>query len=753
MGRRLHILVGMTLTVAVVVPLALAQQKDPGAGNDVDTVLDLGKAGDLPPVPQTELPPVKALDSASAAPARRPGTARGQNKRSSALAKGATARTRTGEIEPTPGTQLGSGPLAASEVGPASEGAASARSDPQASTTAPFTALKEREDEISPVPPQPPVGPQGKPGAVPSPADALAADGNPSGSTLRDRSQERRGTSEPGRLPLVEERTLDPEVVLSQAPTPGQTGASQPAGAGAAPDPGSALGPAKELPLSPGGSAGLAGSSNPLFLPASTVPMGKQSVGLSVDVQAPQFANLHQDTTLKIVVRNTGQSDALSVLVADPLPEGLEFVSSEPPAKSNDRILIWTLDKVAAGSDHTILVRVRPNANGPFDHAATVTMLAASKSRTMVRQPKLKVEQSVSPAHVEKGQQVEFKIRVSNPGDGPARNVLIQATLSPGLRHDSGTPNEQNLLEQSIDRLEPGTHVDLDPLIVDAVGGGPQSCSVLVTSKDVVTAAPDPDSKHTQLVQVTEPKLVIKLDGPSEQYTDTEAPYTLTVTNPGTATTRKITARAFLQITGQLMRAAEGYKYNPETRTLAWVIPQLGPGQTKSFQFDVRMPPVGVYTVKAAAQAAGALHFEDDIKTTVKGMADVSFQVSERRRVVGVNGETTFVVKITNAGTMEATKIIVTGEYSDKIEPVGNEADPNDKTSNEQMAFQKDQRLFKFSDIASLGPGKSKTLRVRVKAIQPGFASCTFSLMHDGLPEKFKLINIATFQVSETARK
>ena len=339
--------------------------------------------------------------------------------------------------------------------------------------------------------------------------------------------------------------------------------------------------------------------------PRDSVPLGKQSYGLSVDVQSPQFANLNQDTTLKIVVRNSGQSDALSVIVADELPDTLQFVSSEPPAQSRDQILTWTLDKIAAGADHTIAVRVRPLKTGAFDHAATVTMIAGSKSRTIVRQPRLKVEQTVSPGHVEKGQQVEFKIRVSNTGDGPARNVLIQATLSPGLRHDAGTPNEQNMLEQTIDRLDPGTHLDLDPLIVDAVGGGDQACSVLVKSRDVVTAAGDPDSKHTQAVAVTEPKLVIKLTGPSEQYTDTEAPYTLTVTNPGTAPTRKVTARAILQISGQLIRASQGYKYDPETRNLDWIIPQLAPGQTQTCTNSTRTSGVGIYRVRAGRQGGG----------------------------------------------------------------------------------------------------------------------------------------------------
>ena len=52
----------------------------------------------------------------------------------------------------------------------------------------------------------------------------------------------------------------------------------------------------------------------------------------------------------------------------------------------------------------------------------------------------LKVDVIANPTlgKVLKGQTVEFKVSVTNHGDGPARNVTIQAKLTPGLRHESG---------------------------------------------------------------------------------------------------------------------------------------------------------------------------------------------------------------------------------------------------------------------------------------------------------------------------
>ena len=101
-------------------------------------------------------------------------------------------------------------------------------------------------------------------------------------------------------------------------------------------------------------------------------------------------------------------------------------------------------------------------------------MLAGGKSRTIVREPKLKVEQTATSGKVLKGQPVQFKIAISNPGDGPARNVVVQAKLSPGLKHESGEPNDQNLFEQTLDQIEPGQRVVLDAFVADTVLAGEQ---------------------------------------------------------------------------------------------------------------------------------------------------------------------------------------------------------------------------------------------------------------------------------------
>ena len=140
----------------------------------------------------------------------------------------------------------------------------------------------------------------------------------------------------------------DENVVLTQAPATSSAGPPGPPVPATAP-------------------SGVAGGPEPSRAAVDRLPLGKQSVAVSVDVQAPASMNLNQEATLKLVVRNTGTSDALNVDVQDELPEGLEYVSSQPEMHVKaDSHLSFRINTLPAGSDRVITIRVKPIQDGPF---------------------------------------------------------------------------------------------------------------------------------------------------------------------------------------------------------------------------------------------------------------------------------------------------------------------------------------------------------------------------------------------------
>ncbi len=104
---------------------------------------------------------------------------------------------------------------------------------------------------------------------------------------------------------------------------------------------------------------------------AGPLPAGKQAVAVTVNVQSPPNMNLHVPATVRILVRNTGTSDALDVRIRDELPAGLKYVSSQPQAdKVEGAVLTWSLGKMPSGSEAAISLKVEPIKAGPLEHGA-----------------------------------------------------------------------------------------------------------------------------------------------------------------------------------------------------------------------------------------------------------------------------------------------------------------------------------------------------------------------------------------------
>jgi uncharacterized repeat protein (TIGR01451 family) len=524
----------------------------------------------------------------------------------------------------------------------------------------------------------------------------------------------------------------DENVVKAQAPAPPPAPAPIAGGSGAPP-------------------AGPAGAGDVSLAAVDRLPIGKQSVAVTVDVQGPASMNLNQEAALKLIVRNTGTSDALNVNVQDELPEGLQYISSQPEMHVTAiSHLSLHINNLAAGSDRVITIRVRPTRTGPFDHAATVRFETGCKSRTRVLEPKLKVDIVANPtvAKVLKGQSVEFKVTITNTGDGPARNVAIQAKLTSGLRHESSQrSDEQMLYELSLPELMPGQSDKLDPLVADAVIGGDQSCTVTAKSPDVIFIKGD--AENTKTISVVEPKLKLTLKGPDSRYTETVGDYEIVLENEGTAPARKLRVLATLPVSGRLVQVPPEARYDNTSRRLYWNVDQIDSGaKPLSFPFQVRMGGIGRYQLSAEATGDGGLKSWDRHETEVMGMPDVDLVVSESKRVLDVGGTTTFQIRLRNYGTKEATNLQVRAALSKNLQV--EKAGGGNRDLNIAMSPEKD--AVTFGQIDKLGPGKEIVLwiSVRVAGDDPRLATCRVSVTHDDLSEPFE--DMAGVKVTSSRR-
>jgi uncharacterized repeat protein (TIGR01451 family) len=484
----------------------------------------------------------------------------------------------------------------------------------------------------------------------------------------------------------------------------------------------------------------------PFMVDASRVPAsGPQSVGLTVQVVAPSAMNLHKTATVKLVVKNTGPNDAMDVVVRDQVPDGLKFLSAVPESSSpaGSSIVAWNLGNLPAGTEKTLRLDVIPERIGNYDHIATVSALTAAKAASVVREPKLKVEQTVSSSRVLKGRQVRFDITVTNTGTGPAQGVVVRSELSSGLRHPQG-----NVLELALDdpsdlnmpELKPGQTVRLSSLIVDTIGGGEQTCKVDVTSPDV----PDdlPDAHRIATVTVTEPRLKLTVEGSKTRYTDTIGEYTLTVENPGTAPATNVVVTADLPGDGVVMKPA-GASYSAASRRLSWPGSSLEPGgNPQKFVFQVRLGGVQQYTVNARATATGGLQDYGTCTTQVIGSADIDLDVTEPLRIIDVGQTAIYQIHIKNMGSKEATKMLVTAVLSKNVEALESYG------LKEQAAVDRVSGKIMFPIIDRLAPGAELSINLKVRATAGGLAKCHVSLKHDDLGDD-KIESVETTKVAD----
>ncbi|AKN72685.1 hypothetical protein QR97_25570 [Streptomyces sp. PBH53] len=81
-----------------------------------------------------------------------------------------------------------------------------------------------------------------------------------------------------------------------------------------------------------------------------------------------------QTVTYRITVTNTGPNHATGVTVADPLPEGLVFLSADAASGTYDPAAgRWTVGDLADGAGATLTLRAKATRTGPVTNTATVT--------------------------------------------------------------------------------------------------------------------------------------------------------------------------------------------------------------------------------------------------------------------------------------------------------------------------------------------------------------------------------------------
>jgi uncharacterized repeat protein (TIGR01451 family)/fimbrial isopeptide formation D2 family protein len=369
---------------------------------------------------------------------------------------------------------------------------------------------------------------------------------------------------------------------------------------------------------------------NDYFTSASTVALISPFLDLAI---TKSVSNAHpavgEQTTFTIVLTNNGPSDGTRVVVNDPLPPDLAFVSDTPaPGTTYDPTMgIWTVGNLAVGASVTLTLTVQNNSPNPQTNTATassierdINLLNNTASASVQPLADLVIVKTVNDPTPLLNQQVVFTLVASNDGPGDASGVVVTDLLPPGLTFVSDIAASPTTYSPAtgvwtIGQLAVGASTTLTiTALVDTV--------LPVTNVATIGGRePDPDlGNNTSSVIVTPQEAdltMTKLVNQTTPIFGTPVTYTLLVHNNGPTTATDVVATDLLPAGLMFLAAAPSQgSFNPGSGQ--WTIGTLPNGATATLQITAIVATIGPITNTASVTAE---EFDPDLANNVSSVA------------------------------------------------------------------------------------------------------------------------------------
>jgi uncharacterized repeat protein (TIGR01451 family) len=442
-------------------------------------------------------------------------------------------------------------------------------------------------------------------------------------------------------------------------------------------------------------------------------PTGRQEPAVSLEWIGPATAKVGIMTEYTVVVRNTCNIPVQQVLVRVRMPVGMSVTGTEPHAATENNVLVWELGTMLPKQEKNLQMKVQADTKGDLAPQAWVTFTGSSLMHIVVREPKLHLRASAAEKALV-GDTVSFGLTVTNPGDGPAEQVKIQATLSEGLEHPKG-----NRVEVNVGKLSPGETRSIQ-VICAARAGGPQKCDGLAVAEGGL------QSQASASVNVIMPRLDLQLVGPSLRYLDRKATYTVKVVNPGDAPATNVSVNCLLPAGFKFVGASDGGQHDFNTRTVSWFVGEVSPGQTREVKFEVQAISPGEHKFKATATAARGLTVDSELVTKVEGVSALLTEVVDTEDPIEVGADTAYEIRITNTGSKTENDIKLLCSIPDRMQFKGAQG---------PCRFQQEGSTVIFEPLPKLAPRADAIFRVQVKAIQAGNVRFKIQVTSGSIPE------------------
>lgn len=434
--------------------------------------------------------------------------------------------------------------------------------------------------------------------------------------------------------------------------------------------------------------------------PGSNELEGEQAPALIIEKLAPQQAQVGQPATFELIVKNIGNSTAYDVLVTDRIPAGARVERTEPQAETrgSDR-LIWQIGDLRPGAESRIRIVLVPERTGEIGSVAQVTFLAAASGRIIVTQPRLTMR-LVAVESVRVGESFDVQIRITNEGDGEARDVILETDVAPELAHAAGRE-----IRYEVGTLAPGeaTVVTLS-LAAESAGAVSQR---LIAHGPTVEAA-----EQLLQIDVVSPSMSLEVVGPSLRFLDRKAIHRLTIANQGSASARDVELVATLPRGLRFVEADQQGTYDPRTHAVYWSLVELPAGQSGTVRLETVPVETGEFSLDFSVSADQIGPVVDRQAMSVRQLAELVFEVEDEVDQVEIGSETVYVIRVENQGTKDSKQVALRVLFPAGIEPTDDIRSP--------LRFQRRGNEVLFETLDQLAPNESFQIEISAIGRQAG---------------------------------
>ena len=440
------------------------------------------------------------------------------------------------------------------------------------------------------------------------------------------------------------------------------------------------------------------------------LPSGDKACGVvKLERTAPETVTAGSEFDYTIKLTNLMKKPLNGVVLKERLVTNLELTGTSPKATISDSTLQWDVGTMKAGETKAFLVRASAKGVGPAVGCADVTYDNPEVCLTIKAvQPALQVVKT-GPAEVIQCDPITYNITVSNPGTGPACNVVVTDTLPDGVT----TLDGKKSFVARVGTLAPGEAREFS-IQAKAAKKGTFTNSATANADGGLTAKSSP-----LMTKVTLPELDVTKTGPKMRYVGRAAEYTITVKNKGDAPAKDTILTDVLPANATLVSASD--KGTVSAGKVVWQLGTLAAGASKNVTVTLKMTEQGVVRNVASASAYCAKG-SGLTTTTVKGIPAILLECIDLADPIEVGAQETYEIAVTNQGSATGTNIVVTCTLPDEQEFVSATGPTKETAKAKEVAF---------APLATLAPKAKVTYRVVVKGTKAGDVRFKVTLKSD----------------------